>query len=428
MAKSSSTQNIPLAEQLRPKSLSEMVGQPHLLSEDGWITRTISHKKPLSILLWGPPGSGKTTLARLYAKAFDAQFITFSAVLHGISELKKAILETRESPLFRRQLIVFIDEIHRFNKAQQDALLPFVEDGTITLIGATTENPSFSLNNALLSRLRLLLLNSLTSVDLGILLDRFPYPLPLTEKARNALIQMAAGDARHLINMLENLLSAPTEAEIDARDLEKWVQKKPPLYDKADEGHYNLISALHKSVRGSDPDASIYWLARMLNGGEDPHFIARRLVRMAIEDIGLADPDGLQITINAWKTYEYLGSPEGELALAEAVIYLALAPKSNAVYTAFEEAMKLSKKTSHLSPPKIILNAPTKMMKDLGYGQGYQYDHDQSHAFSGQSYFPEEIERPSFYEPVDRGFEREMKKRLEYFNKLRTLKNPSSFS
>ncbi|MDN3506324.1 MAG: replication-associated recombination protein A [Simkaniaceae bacterium] len=410
---------IPLAEQLRPQSIEEMVGQEHLIGEQGFIKRTISTGRPLSILLWGPPGCGKTTLARLYAKAFDGQFITFSAVLHGVAELKKTIQKAKDTPLFSRQLIIFIDEIHRFNKAQQDALLPFVEDGTITLIGATTENPSFSLNNALLSRLRLLVLNSLSNDDLRVLIDRYEKPLPLTDSAKSTLVHMANGDARHLLNMLENLSSAPSEPLIDQDHLTEWVQKRPALYDKADEGHYNLISALHKSVRGSDPDASLYWFARMIEGGEDPQFIARRLIRMASEDIGLADPDALEITLNAWRAYDQLGSPEGELALAQAVLYLALAPKSNAVYTAFKQALELAKDTNQHNPPKIILNAPTKLMKSLNYGKGYQYDHDEPQGFSGQNYFPDEMQRPSFYEPVERGFEREMKKRLYYFKKLR---------
>lgn len=410
----------PLAESLRPQSIGEMVGQNHLIGEDGWIQRTIKGGHPLSILLWGPPGCGKTTLAKLYARAFDGEFITFSAVMHGVSDLKKAIQKSRETPLFSRRLILFLDEIHRFNKAQQDALLPYVEDGTVTLIGATTENPSFTLNNALLSRLHLLTLNALDKEDLRILLDRYEEPLPLTPKAQETLIHMAQGDARHLLNMLENLKQAPLEPLLDEVSLSDWVQKKPALYDKGDEGHYNLISALHKSVRGSDPDASLYWLARMLEGGEDPRFIARRLIRMASEDVGLADPDALEIALNAAKAYEQLGSPEGELALAEATLYLSLAPKSNSAYTAFKEAQALAKDTTQLNPPKIILNAPTKLMKGLGYGKGYKYDHDEESGFSGQNYFPDEVERPRFYHPVERGFEREMKKRLDYFQKLRS--------
>lgn len=421
-------EHIPLAEKLRPQSIEEMVGQGHLISEHGWITRTIASKRPLSILLWGPPGCGKTTLARLYAKAFDAQFVIFSAVLHGTAELKKTILDSKNSPLFNRHLIIFIDEIHRFNKAQQDALLPFVENGTITLIGATTENPSFSLSNALLSRMRTLVLNPLTEDDLSALLARYTGPLPLTNKAKELLIGMAQGDARHLLNMLENLAQAPQNELIDEGHLGDWIQRRPALYDKADEGHYNLISALHKSIRGSDPDASLYWLARILEGGETAQFIARRLIRAASEDIGLADPDALKITLDAWRAYEQLGSPEGELALAQATLYLALAPKSNATYVAFGKAAALAKESTQHSPPKIILNAPTKLMKSLGYGKGYQYDHEEDHAFSGQNYFPDEVERTTFYEPVERGFEREMKKRIDYFQKLREQKKTSSRS
>jgi len=414
---------IPLAERMRPQSIEEMVGQEHLISSQGWITRTIASNRPLSILLWGPPGCGKTTLARLYAKAFDAQFVTFSAVLHGVAELKKSILDAQNSPLFTRHLIIFIDEIHRFNKAQQDALLPFVENGSITLIGATTENPSFSLNNALLSRMRTLVLNPLTDDDLRVLMERHG-PLPLTEKAKETLVKMAQGDGRHLLNMLENLSQIPEGKTINEDELPDWVQKRGALYDKGDEGHYNLISALHKSIRGSDPDASIYWLARMLEGGESAQFIARRLIRAASEDIGLADPDALRITLEAWQAYQQLGSPEGELALAQAVIYLALAPKSNATYVAFKSATNLASKTTQHNPPKIILNAPTKLMKGLGYGKGYRYDHDEQEAFSGQNYFPDEVEPTTFYEPVERGFEREMKKRIDYFQRLRDIKKP----
>lgn len=411
---------VPLAEKLRPAHLDEVVGQFHLVGESGWITRTVKGGNPLSILLWGPPGCGKTTIARLYAKAFDGHFINFSAVLHGTAELKKTILDAKKSPLFQRRLIIFIDEIHRFNKAQQDALLPFVEDGTITLIGATTENPSFSLNNALLSRMRTLVLNPLTEEDLATLLNRYEGNLPLTEEARMRLLEMAQGDGRHLINMLENLTQAPSSPLVDVDALAEWVQKRPALYDKGDEGHYNLISALHKAVRASDPDASLYWLVRMFEGGEDPQFIARRLVRMASEDVALADPQALQVALDAWRAYDQLGSPEGELALAQATLYLALAPKSNATYVAFKKATALAKETGQLNPPKISLNAPTKLMKGLGYGKGYKYDHDEENAFSGQSHFPDELgERPSFYTPVQRGFEREMQKRLAYFEKMR---------
>jgi putative ATPase len=414
--------NIPLAEQLRPKTLTDVCGQEHLLGDEGWLRRIVQGGKPLSILLWGPPGCGKTTIARLYAQAFHARFETMSAVSSGIADLKKLIKEVKDHPLLHSQLILFIDEIHRFNKAQQDAFLPYIEDGTIILIGATTENPSFALNNALLSRLRVLTLNGLDEKALSHIVSRYEekfQPLPLTEEAKATLIQMSQGDGRHLLNLIENLQSAPLGEKLGCEHLAKWLQKRSALYDKGEEGHYNLISALHKSLRGSDPDAALYWLARMLKGGEDPTFIARRLIRAASEDIGLADPQALEIALNAWRAYDQLGSPEGDLALAQATIYLALAPKSNALYTAFGKAQTLAEETSHLSPPKIILNAPTPLMKQLGYGKGYAYDHDTQHGFSGQNYFPDDVERPSFYHPVERGFEREMKKRLEYFAKLR---------
>lgn len=383
----------PLAEQLRPKSLDEVAGQPHLLAAEGWIRRSVREGRPLSILLWGPPGCGKTTLARLYAQAFNGRFVPFSAVFNGIADLKKVIQDAKAYPLLQQQTILFVDEIHRFNKSQQDAFLPFLEDGTIVLIGATTENPSFALNNALLSRLRVLTLNFLDEEALASILDRVEKKtkqLPLTPEARIALIRMSQGDGRHLLNMVETLLTE--EETIDIEKLTKLIQRRAALYDKGDDGHYNLISALHKAVRGSDPDASLYWLARMLEGGEDPQFIGRRLVRMAVEDIGLSDPQALELCLNAWRAYDQLGSPEGELALAQAVVYLALAPKSNAIYTAFKSAQKLAKETTHLSPPKTILNAPTGLMKEIGYGKGYQYDHDAPHAFSGQNYFPDGVE------------------------------------
>ncbi len=415
--------NIPLSEQLRPKSINDIVGQDHLLGKNGLISKIIQNGKPLSLLLFGPPGCGKTTLARLYAQAFKARFIPFSAVLHGTTELKTLIKQTHSHPLLNQQLILFIDEIHRFNKAQQDLFLPFIEDGTIVLIGATTENPSFSINNALLSRLRVLHLNYLDEEALDKIIHRFETAfkkLNLTQESRLYLIQLAQGDGRHLLNMLENLETEALEnKELDVTHLQQFLQKRAALYDKIGEGHYNLISALHKSVRGSDPNASLYWLARMLEGGEDPQFICRRVIRIANEDIGLADPHASQVAINAWQIYSQLGSPEGELAIAQAVVYLALAPKSNAIYTAFSQAQALAKQTSHLSPPKIILNAPTNLMKQMEYGKGYVYDHDTSQGFSGQNYFPDEIERTKFYYPVERGFEREMKKRIDYFQKLR---------
>lgn len=419
---------IPLAEQLRPKTLEEVAGQGHLIGAEGWLSRTVATGRPLSILLWGPPGSGKTTIAKLYAQIFDAQFISFSSVFDSVSDLKKTIKEAKQHPLFQRQLVLFIDEIHRLNKSQQDTFLPFLEDGSVILICATTENPSFALNNALLSRLRVLTLQALDHHALGLILERCEKkvrPLPLTPEAREAILTLSQGDGRHLLNMVENIFENSPEGLIDLNSLEKIIQKKPPLYDRNQEEHYNIISALHKSVRGSDPDAALYWLVRMFEGGEDPQFIARRIVRMAVEDIGLADPQALIIANHAWQAYDQLGSPEGELALAQAIIYLALAPKSNALYTAYKNAKKLCSDTSHLPPPKIILNAPTQLMKDLGYGAGYQYDHDEPDGFSGQNYFPDEIERTRLYKPLERGFEREMMKRLEYFNTLRDKKKGS---
>jgi putative ATPase len=413
--------HIPLYEKLRPQVLSEIVGQDHLVGENGAVKFIVQSGKPVSLLLYGPPGCGKTTLARLYAKAFNLPFTSFSGVLQSTAELKKLIKEGQETPLFHRQHIVFVDEIHRFNKAQQDLFLPFLEDGTLILIGATTENPSFVLNNALLSRLWIVTLNTLTEVALEQILVRYETvngPLPVTPMGRTFLVHLAQGDGRYLLNLLETLQRQPGTS-LDVPELTALFQKRPPLYDKDQDGHYNLISALHKSVRGSDPDASLYWLCRMLAGGEDPLFIARRLVRMATEDVGLADPQALPLALSAFQTYQLLGSPEGELALAQMIIYLALAPKSNAAYTAYQQCQKAAADTGNLSPPKTILNAPTQWMKETGHGDGYQYDHDTPHAFSGQNYFPPSLERPSFYHPVERGFEREMKKRMAYFEKLR---------
>lgn len=419
--------NLPLAEELRPKSLSEVAGQDHLLGENGLITRTIQLKTPLSIILWGPPGCGKTSIARLYAKAFDMHFVSMSAIFNGVADLRKIVKEAQELTLLQKGTLLFVDEIHRFNKAQQDAFLPYVENGTIILVGATAENPSFYLNGALLSRMRVLPLYPLDHSSLNHLLTRYEErfkPLPLTEDARGLLISWSQGDGRYLFNLIENLGSLSEEI-LDVPGLEKVLQKRSPLFDRAGDQHYNLISALHKSVRGSDPDAALYWFTRMLEGGEEPLFLARRLIRMAVEDIGLGDPAALPLAMAAKEAYQMLGSPEGELALAEVVVYLALAPKSNAVYNAYGMARQAASQTSYMNPPAIILNAPTTTMKKLGYGKGYQYDHDMPEAFSGQNYFPAELERGQYYRPVERGFERELHKRLEYFERLRKKKSRS---
>jgi putative ATPase len=403
----------PLSNELRPKELSEVVGQEHLTGNDGFLNKTIASKRPLSILLWGPPGCGKTSIARLYAKAFNLPFVSLSGASDSISDLKRVLKEHEESPLFGKTLILFVDEIHRFNKAQQDAFLPLIENGTIILVGATAENPSFYLNPALLSRLRVLPLKSLSDQALQELIVRYEKlrgELKLTPEEIEFLVKESQGDGRYLFNLIENFTLNHDFSH---------VQKRAPLYDRSGDGHYNLISALHKSVRGSDPEAALYWFARMLHGGEDPLFLARRIIRMASEDIGLADPNALSVAIHAREAYHTLGSPEGELALAEAVVYLALAPKSNRVYKAFSEVKKLAAETGHLPPPKIILNAPTSLMKKAGYGEGYQYDPDLETGFSGQNYFPDGVMRPENYKPVERGFERDLIKRIAYFNRLR---------
>lgn len=414
-----------LPELLRPNNLNEIVGQEHLLGESGLIPQIIKKKAPVSLLLWGPPGCGKTTLARVYAQSFSARFIHFSGNF-AVSELRKYVDEIQKHPLFNQKCILFVDEIHRLNKAQQDVFLPLIENGTLILIGATTENPSFALNNALLSRLRVLPLKQIDPSGLECILKRYEErfsPLNLTEEARAFLLSLADGDARHFLNMVENTAQfSGTEGALDKEKLSLILQRRNPLYDKSADGHYNLISALHKSVRGSDPDAALYWLARMLEAGEDPQFIARRMVRMSVEDIGLADPQSLEVALNAWNAFDQLGHPEGDLALAQAIVYLALAPKSNAIYTAFSEARALAQNSASFLPPKTILNAPTKLMKEMDYGKGYQYDHDLPSGFSGQEYFPEELGHREFYHPVLRGFEREMKKRLDYFKKLRNKK------
>jgi putative ATPase len=412
--------NAPLAEQLRPSCIEEIVGQQHLTGKESLVQRSIESGRPLSILLWGPPGCGKTTLARAYAHAFEARFVSLSAVFSGVADLKKVIADAEAAPLFNRQTVLFVDEIHRFNKSQQDAFLPYLERGTFILIGATTENPSFSLNDALLSRMRVLQLRSLDEDALGKILHRYQEregDLPLTTEGRSHLLHLAQGDGRYLLNLVENI--AGLEGPLDQDTLDAHLQKRAALFDKSGDGHFNLVSALHKAVRGSDPDASLYWFTRMLEGGEEPLFIARRLVRMALEDVGLADPNALSHTIAARDAFQQLGSPEGELALAQAVVYLALAPKSNAVYTACKAAKKTAARTAHLLPPAIILNAPTKLMKQMDYGKGYRYDHDTPNGFSGQNYFPDRLAREKFYHPVERGFERELSKRITYFDRLR---------
>ena len=415
----------PLADRLRPQKLLDVVGQDHLVGPDGVITRMLAAGRIPSIILWGPPGTGKTTIARLLAGETGLAFEQISAIFSGVADLKKVFEQARIRREQGRGTLLFVDEIHRFNKSQQDSFLPFVEDGTIILVGATTENPSFELNGALLSRAQVLVLNRLDTDAMQALIRRAEMferrSLPAEPAAREAMIGMADGDGRYFLNMLEEVFAAVPEGgtPLDTETLARTVQKRMPLYDKAADGHYNLISALHKSVRGSDPDAALYYLARMLVAGEDPLFIVRRVVRMAIEDVGLADPEALHQAFAAKETYDFLGSPEGELAIAQAVAYVASAPKSNALYTAYKAAMERAKQTGSLMPPKIILNAPTKLMKQQDYGTGYRYDHDQPDAFSGQNYFPDGMGREKYYDPVERGFEREVRRRLEYWSKLR---------
>jgi putative ATPase len=416
----------PLADRLRPKTLGEVVGQDHLLGPAGTITRMLERGSLASLILWGPPGVGKTTIARLLAERADLRFVQLSAVFSGVADLKRAFDTARARPGGRATLL-FVDEIHRFNRAQQDGFLPVVEDGTITLIGATTENPSFALNGALLSRCQLLVLRRLDDDGLEQLLARAETaaPLPLDPEARATLRAMADGDGRYLLNLAEQLQALPPDTSpLDVSALSELLAKRAALYDKDREEHYNLISALHKSLRGSDADAALYWLARMFAGGEDPRYIARRLVRFASEDIGMADPQALPQALAAWEAYERLGSPEGELMIAQSVVYLATAPKSNALYTAIGAARRAAAATGSLMPPPHILNAPTKLMKQLGYGAGYAYDHDAEDGFSGQNYFPETMPREQFYRPRDRGFEREIAKRLAYWANLRTERSP----
>lgn len=411
----------PLADRLRPRALADVVGQDHLLADDAPIGRMVAAQRLVSMVLWGPPGCGKTTIARLLAEQTDLAFEPLSATFSGVADLRKVFQAAQRRREVGQGTLLFVDEIHRFNRAQQDSFLPFVEDGTIVLVGATTENPSFELNGALLSRGQVFVLKRLDDAALDTLINRaeglLGAPLPLDTDARQALIAMADGDGRYLLNMIEQVqtLTAP----VDSAVLAAAVQKRAPLYDKTQEGHYNLISALHKSMRGSDPDAALYWLARMLDGGEDPLFIARRITRFATEDIGMADPGAIQQALAAWDVYERLGSPEGELAIAQAVLYLATAPKSVGVYRGFNRASAAAKRTGSLMPPTHILNAPTRLMKDLGYGRGYQYDPDTATGFSGANYFPDGMPRETFYEPTTGGYERAINERLHFWAQQR---------
>lgn len=422
-ATEASVADAPLADRLRPKSLAEIIGQEHLTGPEGAIGRMVAAGKLSSMVLWGPPGTGKTSIARLLADAVGIRFAAISAVFSGVADLKKAFAEAETAAKMGKKTLLFVDEIHRFNRAQQDGFLPFVERGTVTLVGATTENPSFALNGALLSRAQVLILHRLDAAALSVLLARAEVleaaPLPLTSEAREALVASADGDGRFLLNQAETLYSANIPAPLDPAALGKFLQRRVAAYDKDRDGHYNLISALHKSLRGSDPQSALYYMARMLTAGEEPLYVLRRLVRFASEDIGLADPQALTQCLAAKDAYQFLGSPEGELAIVQACLYLATAPKSNAAYVAQKEAWRSAKETGSLSPPAHILNAPTKLMKDIGYGSGYAYDHEAEDGFSGASYWPEGMEPQSYYRPVERGFERQVIERLAYWQRLR---------
>lgn len=419
--------NRPLADRLRPTALSEVIGQQQVLGEESPLGVMLSSGSLSSLVFWGPPGVGKTTIARLLARETDLHFVQISAIFTGIADLRKVFEAAKIRHQNGQGTLLFVDEIHRFNKAQQDGFLPHMEDGTILLVGATTENPSFELNAAVLSRAQVLVLERLSLADLERLTQRAEQDLgralPLTAEARDALQEMADGDGRALLNLIEQVSAWRVAAPLGREALAARLMRRAAKYDKSGDEHYNLISALHKSIRGSDPDAALYWLGRMLEGGEDPRYLARRLTMMATEDIGLADPQANTVCLNAWNTYERLGSPEGELALANAAVYLALAPKSNAVYVGIKAARRLAKETGSAPPPKHIMNAPTKLMAEQGYGDGYAYDHDAEDGFSGQNYFPDGVRRPVLYQPVERGFERELKRRSEYFAKLRLQRN-----
>ncbi len=409
----------PLADRIRPTRLSEVIGQGKVLGADGPLGSMLAANSLSSLILWGPPGVGKTTIARLLADETDLAFVQISAIFTGVPDLRKVFEAARLRASQGRGTLLFVDEIHRFNKAQQDSFLPHMEDGTILLVGATTENPSFELNAAVMSRAQVIVLERLSLADLELMAQRaereLNRKLPLTAEAREALLEMADGDGRAALNLIEQVAAWKTDTKIDRDALAQRLMKRAAKYDKSGDEHYNLISALHKSVRGSDPDAALYWFARMLEGGEDPRYLARRITRMAVEDIGLADPAAARHCLDAWAMYERLGSPEGELALGQAVLYLALAPKSNAGYAAYKNARAEAKRTGSLTPPAHILNAPTKMMKEQGYGAGYAYDHNAEDGFSGQNYFPDGMKRPVLYTPVERGFERELKRRLDWF-------------